>query len=127
VDLTESVMSETNGLGADIAIVAAPAAAPQEQAVHLVRKRGTVVLFASLPKGKSMLNIDSRAIHYNELRVVGTSDSAPWHVQRAVELLASGQVPADKLATHTLPLDQIQQAYQLMESGESLRVVLRPS
>ena len=42
-------------------------------------------------------------------------------------LLASGQVPADKLATHTLPLDQIQRAYQLMESGESLRVVLQPS
>jgi L-iditol 2-dehydrogenase len=125
-DLAECVMSETQGLGADIAIVAAPAAAPQEQAPLLVRKRGTVVLFASLPKGNSMLNVDSRPIHYNELRVVGTSDSAPWHVQKAVELLAGGQVPADKLATHILPLDQIHGAYQLMESGESLRVVLRP-
>jgi L-iditol 2-dehydrogenase len=125
-DLTECVMSETGGLGADIAIVAAPAAAPQEQAPLLVRKRGTVVLFASLPKGNSLLSLDSRPIHYNELRVVGTSDSAPRHVQQAVTLLAGGQVPADKLATHMLPLDQIHRAYQLMESGESLRVVLRP-
>lgn len=73
-----------------------------------------------------MLNIDSRAIHYNELRVVGTSDSAPHHVQKAVQLLATGQVPADKLATHVLPLGQIQQAYELMESGQALRVVLQP-
>jgi L-iditol 2-dehydrogenase len=119
-------MAETDGRGADVAVVAAPAAAPQEQAVHLVRKRGTVVLFASLPKGSSILQIDSRAIHYGELRVVGTSDSAPWHVAQAVELLAAGRVPADKLATHTLPLSGIQDAFRLMESGEALRVVLQP-
>jgi L-iditol 2-dehydrogenase len=126
-DLAERVMDETGGRGADIAIVAAPAAAPQQQAVHLVRKRGTVVLFASLPKGASLLHVDSRPIHYCELRVVGTSDSAPWHVERAVELLASGVVPGDKLATHTLPLGGIEEAFKLMGSGEALRVVLQPS
>ena len=125
-DLAARVMAETGGLGADVAIVAAPAAAPQEQAVHLVRKRGTVVLFASLPKGASNLTLDSRPIHYGELRVVGTSDSAPWHVEKAVELLAAGTVPASKLATHILPLDQFHAALELMESGQALRVVLRP-
>jgi len=125
-DLAARVMAETGGLGADVAIVAAPAATPQEQAVHLVRKRGTVVLFASLPKGASNLTIDSRPIHYGELRVVGTSDSAPWHVEKAVALLAAGTVPGAKLATHVLPLDQFRQALSLMESGQALRVVLRP-
>jgi len=125
-NLSDCVMAETDGLGADIAIVAAPAAAPQEQAVNLVRKRGTVVLFASLPKDNSTITVDSRPIHYGELRIVGTSDSAPWHVEKAVELIATGRIPADKLATHTLPLDQVHRAFELMESGESLRVVLRP-
>lgn len=125
-DLTARVMAETGGLGADVAIVAAPAAAPQEQAIHLVRKRGTIVLFASLPKGASNLTLDSRPIHYGELRVVGTSDSAPWHVEKAVELLAAGTVPASKLATHILPLNQFHAALELMESGQALRVVLRP-
>jgi L-iditol 2-dehydrogenase len=125
-DLSACVMGETEGRGADIAVVAAPAAAPQEEAVHLVRKRGSVVLFASLPKDKATLQMDSRAIHYGELRVVGTSDSAPWHVEKAVELLAGGQVPAERLATHTLPLEQVHEAFRLMESGMALRVVLRP-
>lgn len=125
-DLNECVRQHTGGLGADIAIVAAPAAKPQQEAVHLVRKRGSVVLFASLPSGNSMLNLDSRALHYGELRMVGTSDSAPWHVEKAVELLASGEVPADQLASHVLPLEQVHQAFQLMKSGEALRVVLRP-
>lgn len=126
-DLAAIVMDATGGIGADVAIVAAPAAAPQEQAVHLVRKRGAVCLFASLPKGKHMLNMDSRAMHYNELRIVGTSDSTPAHVAKAVALLSSGRVPAERIASHVLPLSDIHQAFALMEKGEALRVVLKPS
>ncbi len=123
-NLAEIVKSETGGLGADVVIVAAPAAAPQEEAISLVRKRGTVCLFASLPVGKSMLSLDSRPIHYGELRVTGSSDSTPEHVRKAVELLASHAIPADKIASHTLPLSEIEQAFALMQTGEALRVVL---
>jgi len=124
--LAERVRAETDGLGADVAIVAAPAAAPQEQALDLVRKRGTVCLFASLPVGASMLVLDSRKIHYGELRIVGTSDSTPEHVRTAVELLAAGKIPADRLATHVLPLEGLFEAFELMTRGEALRVVLKP-
>ncbi|MDR0385980.1 MAG: alcohol dehydrogenase catalytic domain-containing protein [Prevotellaceae bacterium] len=125
-DLKQAIMDETDGCGADTVIVAAPAAAPQEQALELVRKRGNVMLFASLPAGKSMLNIDSRLIHYKELRVLGSSDSTPEHVRKAVEILSSDSFPAAAIVTHRLPLDCIEQAFELMRSGESLRVVLSP-
>jgi L-iditol 2-dehydrogenase len=125
-DLRQVVLDATGGLGADVAIVAAPAAEPQETAIGLVRKRGTVCLFASLPKGSSEITIDSRPLHYGELRLVGTSDSTPRHVTKAVELLASGRIPADRLVSHVLPLDEVHQAFDLMVSGEALRVVLRP-
>ncbi len=125
-DVLQIVRQETDGVGADVVIVAAPAAAPQEQALSLVRKRGTVCLFASLPVGKSMLDVDSRLIHYGEIRVVGSSDSTPEHVRKAVELIASHQIPCEKIASHRLPLDQIDRAFDLMQSGEALRVVLIP-
>jgi L-iditol 2-dehydrogenase len=125
-DLAAIVKSETGGIGADVVIVAAPAALPQEQAVSLVRKRGCVCLFASLPAGKSLLTVDSRPIHYGELRVVGTSDSTPAHVERAVSLLAAGSFPASRLVTHVLPFESFKDAIALMESGEALRVVLKP-
>jgi len=125
-NLEEIVKEQTEGLGADVVIVAAPAAQPQEQAPALVRKRGTVCLFASLPKGASDITLDSRIVHYGEVRVVGTSDSTAAHVAKAVELLSNGRVPADKLASHVLELDGIFNAYQLMQSGEALRVVLKP-
>ena len=50
----------------------------------------------------------------------------PEHVRKAVELIAAGKVPADKLASHVLPLEGIFEAYELMKSGRALRVVLKP-
>jgi L-iditol 2-dehydrogenase len=125
-NLNEAVKSITKGVGADVVIVAAPAAQPQEQALSLVRKQGTVCLFASLPVGKNFLNIDSRLIHYGEIRLIGSSDSTPEHVQKAVELIITRKIPAEKIASHLLPLHQIEQAFELMTSGEALRVVLIP-
>jgi L-iditol 2-dehydrogenase len=126
-DLAARVKAATaGGLGADAVIVAAPTAAPQEIALDLVRRRGTVCLFASLLVGQSMLQVDSRKIHYGELRVIGTSDSTPEHVREAIALMSAKAVPTEKLATHVLPLDGIFQAYELMLSGEALRVVLQP-
>jgi L-iditol 2-dehydrogenase len=125
-NLAEIVRKHTMGIGADVVIIAAPAAKPQEEALTYVRRRGTVCLFASLPVGKSLLSIDSRAIHYGEVRVVGSSDSAPRHVEKAVELLLAGKIHAEKIVTHRLPLDGIHAAFELMQSGEALRVVLEP-
>ncbi len=125
-DVQEIVLNETNGMGADVVIVAAPAAQPQEQALSLVRKNGTVNLFASLPSGQSNLTLDSRLIHYNEIKLTGSSDSTAEHVEKAVEMLSDEKFPSAKIATHVLSLDDIHKAFDLMISGEALRVVLKP-
>jgi len=125
-DLAAIVRAETEGVGADVVIVAAPAAKAQEEAPALARKRGTVCLFASLPAGKSSIALDSRLIHYGELRVIGSSDSTPGHVRKALDLMSRGEIPLDLLATHRLGLDDILKAFELMKSGEALRVVLIP-
>ncbi|HTO20949.1 MAG TPA: alcohol dehydrogenase catalytic domain-containing protein [Spirochaetia bacterium] len=125
-DLAAVVRQETGGVGADVVVVAAPDAAAQEQSLDLARKRGRVCLFASLPAGKSQLNLDSRKIHYNELYVCGASDSTPKHVQKAVSFLARPDFPGERIATPILPLREIQKAFQVMEARDGMRVVLRP-
>jgi len=124
--LPDVVRDATQGLGADVVIVAAPAAGPMEQALALVRKRGTVCLFASLPVERSTLALDSRLIHYNELRVTGSSDSTPAQVAKAVALLASAGFPSAHLVTHVLPFEGFMDAIGLMARGEAPRVVLTP-
>jgi len=123
-DVMKIVRDATDGLGADVVIVAAPTISPQEQAISLARRHGTVCLFASLPVGNCTLNIDSRVLHYGEIRLIGSSDSTPEHVQEAVAMIAAKQIPAEKIVTHCLPLDQIERAFELMLGGEALRVVL---
>jgi len=123
-DLSKIVRNVTGGRGADVVIVAAPAVPPQEQALSLVRRHGTVNLFASLPVGNSMLTIDSRMIHYDEIRLIGSSDSTPKHVQEAVAIIAEKKIPVEKIASHCLPLENIEEAFALMTDGSALRVVL---
>ena len=123
-DVFKIVRDATGGRGADVVIVAAPAIPPQEQALSLVRRNGTVCLFASLPVGKCTLAIDSRILHYGEIRLVGSSDSTPEHVQEAVRMIAARQIPVEKIVSHCLPLGEIEHAFELMSSGAALRVVL---
>lgn len=126
-DNLEAIVKDlTGGTGADVVIVAAPAIPPQEQALQLVRKRGTVCLFASLPVGACTLALDSRLIHYGEIRVVGASDSTPAQVTRSVDMIAKKQIPVEGLASHVLAFGEVFQAFGLMVSGKALRVVLKP-
>jgi L-iditol 2-dehydrogenase len=124
--LVDVVRGQTGGIGADVVIVAAPEAGVQEQALDLVRKKGRVCLFASLPVGKNMLSMDSRTIHYGELEVVGASDSTARQVAKAVSLLARRDFPKEKLANPILKLSEIQTAFKVMEARDGMRVVLKP-
>ena len=124
-DVKKIVHDVTDGRGVDVVIVAAPAAAPQEQALSLVRRRGTICLFASLPVEKRMLTLDSRILHYGEVRLIGSSDSTPEHVSEAVAMIAAKQIPIEKVVSHCLPLKEIEHAFELMISGAALRVVLQ--
>ena len=123
-DAVEEVMRLTDGLGADVVIVAAPTAVAQEQAFGMACKGGMVNLFASLPKGGSELKIDSRLIHYRELFISGASDSSPYHVELAVKLLAKGLI-SDKVITHSLSIDKFIDGITLMKEGKGLKVLIK--
>jgi L-iditol 2-dehydrogenase len=125
-NLAEVVRAETGGAGADVAIVAAPDAKAQEQSLELVHKKGRVCLFASLPVGASMLSLDSRLIHYNEIIVTGASDSTPRQVEKAVSILSRRDFPKERIAHPVLKLQDIQEAFRIMQAREGMRVVLKP-
>ncbi len=125
-NLVEVVRTQTGGIGADVVIVAAPEGAVQEQALDLARKKGRVCLFASLPVGKNILSLDSRKIHYNELEVMGASDSTARQVAKAVTLLARKDFPKEKLATPVLPLAEVHAGFAAMAARDGMLVVLKP-
>jgi L-iditol 2-dehydrogenase len=125
-DIVARVQALTGGLGADIVICANPVAATQTQAVEMVCKGGTVVLFGGLPKSNPMTNLDANRIHYGEIKVIGAFSYHPITHQKALDLLARKLIPADKLITHTMPLDDVSKAFEIAASGEGLKVIVTP-
>lgn len=125
-DVEKWIFGETNGLGADVVIVCAPVKSAMENALNYARKGGGISYFASLPSGKSELNLDSRLIHYKELHICGASDSRPEHVQKAAELIGSGKIDLKQVISHRLDLEEIIAGLTLMKDRQCLKVVLYP-
>ncbi|PIP15710.1 MAG: hypothetical protein COX46_05180, partial [bacterium (Candidatus Ratteibacteria) CG23_combo_of_CG06-09_8_20_14_all_48_7] len=122
----ETVKRLTNGLGADVVIVTAPEASAQEQAFYMVKKGGMVNLFASLPKGSSTLQMDSRLIHYNEIFLSGASDSTAKHMEIALALLSKRLINPGAIITHRLLLTDFHRGIQLLKERKALKVLLKP-
>ncbi len=123
-DVVRRVKAFTGGLGADIVICANPVAETQKQAVDMVRKAGKVMLFGGLPKADPMTHMDGNKIHYGEVEVLGAFSYHPRIHEEALERLARGTLPAEKLITHQLPLDEINQAYETASTGKALKVLI---
>jgi L-iditol 2-dehydrogenase len=125
-DAVARVLALTGGLGADVVVVTAPSRQAQEQALEMARKSGVVNLFASLPRDEAYLSLNSRLIHYGQIAVTGASDSAPQHVELALKFLNAGRINTEKLITHRVSLDDIQDGFQAMRDKVSLKVVVYP-
>jgi L-iditol 2-dehydrogenase len=125
-DVAAVVHKRTEGLGADVVIVAGPTREAYELSIQLARKGGAVSLFSSLPRDDPDVTFNSRVIHYGELRVVGASDSRPEHVATGLRLMAEGKIDSDALITHHAPLDAIHAGLQLMIRKQSLKVLVDP-
>jgi L-iditol 2-dehydrogenase len=123
-DVMAVVKQQTGGLGVDLVSVCAPTREAQEESIHFVRKGGTVSLFASLPKNAPDITLNSRVVHYGELRVVGASDSRPEHVVKAIQLMADGKIVTDPIVTHRISLENIHAGLDLMRDKKSLKVLV---
>ena len=125
-DVGEAVRSMTDGRGADVVICANPVPATQTQAVEVVRKQGKVMLFGGLPKSDHMVSLDGNRIHYGEIEVIGSFSYHPTYHALALEALAHGIIPADKLITATYPLDKVGKAFEAAAGGEALKILIKP-
>ena len=125
-DFAERVMEETDGLGADVILTACPSVQAQAQAIPVLKKRGRLNLFGGLPKGTAPLMLDSNTIHYKECYLFGSHGSTPRQHRMALELISSGRIKARDFITHNFALDQIMDAFNMVESKQGMKVVINP-
>lgn len=93
--------------------------------VARVAPGGTILLFAGMGAG-SHLDADAFRVHYEEVSVAGSFHYTPADADRALALLASGEVPAAPLLSRSRPLAEWREAFDEVERGDVMKVVLVP-
>jgi L-iditol 2-dehydrogenase len=113
--------------GGDVRCVIEATGRPEvwAQAMALAGKGATVVFFGGCAPGTSV-PLDTRRVHYEELRLLGVFHHTPDLIRRAVALLADGSLDPTPLVTHEMGLADVPRALDLMSRGEALKVLIRP-
>jgi L-iditol 2-dehydrogenase len=122
----ERVLEETHGEGANIIITACPSPEAQAETLHYAAHRARINLFGGLPKGKSLVPIDTNVLHYREIFLFGSHGAVPSHLKKAIDLIASGKIDMKKYISHTFPLESALEAFKAAEDKVGMRVVLKP-
>jgi L-iditol 2-dehydrogenase len=111
--------------GVDVAIEAVGRPHVWETTVAMVRKGGQVIFYGGCPQ-ESQVQFPTRPLHYDQLTLQGVFHNTPYHVRLALSLLADATWPWTALLTHTLPLTQLSDAFDLMKHRQALKVILVP-
>ena len=122
----EQIAELTDGIGPSVVIVAVSAGQACIDALSMAGKGARVNFFAGLPKSNPTVALDLNHVHYKELEISGSFSENASDFDAARALIASGRFPADKIITHRLSLERINEAWGLMESGEALKVTILP-
>ncbi len=126
-DGRERLLEVNHGRGADSVIVTPHELAPVEFGLSLAGKGATVHMFAPPPPGAE-LKLDMNDYFFRQLTLTTTYSTTHIETRQVLAFMENGRIATDELITHTMGLDQMTEAIELLEqAGESLKIVLKPS
>lgn len=112
------------GRGADLVIVTGGGSDVLPFAVEAVRDGGSIHIFAG--GGGPALPIAFETLYHRELTLTATYSSSPADLVEAFKLIVAGQVVADGLVTHRVPLARLGEGVELACRRIALKVWVTP-
>ena len=109
----------------DIAIIAVNKKELVSEYIRLVADAGTVLMFSGLSSDE-IVAIDAYSIHYRQVSLKGSFGYALRHFKEALSLIEAHKEMFSKIITHNFPLERGKEAFEMLASGEALKIVLRP-
>ena len=120
-DAAAYVRDRTGGAGADVVFEDSGSAAGVRAATELLAVRGRFVVVAIHPAPRE---VDLHRFFWRELEMIGVRVYQRDAYDEAVRLVHGRQVPAGRLISRVVPLDEVAQAFQALESGGDVKVLI---
>lgn len=113
----------TDGDGADVVFIAMGLPKLMHEALAAVSRQGRIVLVALFD---GPLQFDAYGIINPELTVLGSTGYSQQNYKTALEFVASGQVHANAIVSHVLPLAEVQRGFELADAkaDNAVKIVL---
>lgn len=121
VDQVAWVNEWTGDAGADVVFEVSGAAAAVLGATGLAKVRGTVVVVAIHPTPRP---VDLHRVFWRELTILGARVYERRDFERAVELVAEGAIPSQKLITRVVALAEVASAFEALEAGQAMKILV---
>ena len=122
-NLKKFIIKETNSEGADVAITTVFKENIIQESFSFTRKQGTVFIFGSATSNPEIL-INSNRIHYDQIKIIGTSAYKPFHFNIALKLLKEDRISVTPLITSVEPLKNIIRALDNYIKPENLKIII---
>ena len=119
----EQIKSETANQGVDVVIVSTSSLNALKDAVHFVRKGGTIVMFGVPSKG-SNVDLDMSEIYSKGITIVNSYAASDVDTTHALDLISNKQINVSQLITHKYNLQECQQAFAHAKSGDNAMKII---
>jgi len=123
-DLRALVNELTGGEGADVVVELAGALPAIGQAFRLARRLGRVALIGQPPTDEVTVPYRDALFRALTLSFSYSSKYSSW--ERTLSLFARGAIEPSRFISHTLPLNEWEEGFELVRSGQAVKVVLVP-
>ena len=119
----EQIKSETANQGVDVVIVSTSSLDALKDAVHFVRKGGTIVMFGVPSKGANV-DLDMSEVYSKGITIVNSYAASDVDTTHALDLISNKQIDVSQLITHKYNLQECQQAFVHAKSGDNAMKII---
>jgi threonine dehydrogenase-like Zn-dependent dehydrogenase len=117
----------SGGRGADDIVVAVGVRDMQIKAQYWLAKGGVLNLFGGLKKGEHVIDLDTLRVHYDDIKVVGSSGGSPADIVATLQMVARGEFDPALHMSMVGSLDQLPRALEMVKNTETDgKIVLYP-
>jgi threonine dehydrogenase-like Zn-dependent dehydrogenase len=122
VNVKETILKATGGLGVDVVFDAISEGVPPE-AVGLLKRIGQLVITATVG---SKVTFNGAEFMSREIIITMNKFRNPSTFHRVINLLASGRVDVRPLITHSFKIEECDKAFKTLQSREGMKVLIVP-